>query len=261
MSITSGLYNSLTTTRDQIITASLRRLRVLNSGQAPSANDLIDCSLELNNLLKMWATKGLLLWLYDLVQIPMIQNKYRYTIGPNGDADPGYRPLRALEGSFIRTTCIPPITDTQLQLLSRLEYLQYSQKATLGIPNSFYYDVQQGPGPNPVAYDPYAQGWGVLYIFTAPSDSTRTIFLNVERPIQDVTAADQTFDLPLEWYQALVKVLAAEVADYFEVPEDRITRIKREADAALEYIADWGSQEWAPMTFQPDYQFGMYNRR
>jgi hypothetical protein len=92
-------------------------------------------------------------------------------------------------------------------------------------------------------------------------DSTRTVFLNVQRPIQDITSTDQTFDLPLEWYEVLIKGLAADVADMYEVPEDRITRVKGEYRAALEYVADWGVQEWAPMYFQPDYQNGMYRER
>jgi hypothetical protein len=254
MATTSGLYNNITLTAQDVITAALKRCRVLSAGGVPSVNDLTDCLLELNNMLKMWETKGRLLWLNDLIQVPLITNKMSYTIGPNADVNPGYRPLRIFEGSYIRYTCsgaCPP--DTQLLILSRLEYDQFTQKCALGIPNSIYYDPQMGLGN----YDPYAHGWGVLYVWTAPSDLTRTIFLEVQRPIQDVSAAGVTFDLPLEWYYALVKCLAAEVADLYEIPEDRITRIKREGEMALEYIADWGATEQAPFTFQPDYQQGM----
>jgi hypothetical protein len=60
--------------------------------------------------------------------------------------------------------------------------------------------------------------------------------------------------LPLEWYEALTKNLSAAVADKYEVPEDRIRRIKQEAKEALAEIVDWGATEQATMYFQPDYQ-------
>lgn len=258
MPVTSGTYNVNTYTAEDVITAALRRCRVLAAGQAASVNDMTDCALELDNLLKMWETKGLLLWLYDLITIPLVQNQYRYTIGPGGDINPGYRPLRAMEGTFLRYTCQPCPNDITLQLLSRVEWLQLSNKiCPSATPNAFYYDVQMDASQNPVSYDPYAQGRGVLYIYPPPALSTYSVGLNVQRPIQDITAPGQTFDLPKEWYYALVKCLASEIADYYEVPEDRITRIKKEAIAALEYIADWGGQEWAPTYFQPDFQFSM----
>ncbi len=261
--VTSGTYNStlVTLSRDEVITDAMQDIRQLSAAGAPSANDLIAGTRRLNRLLKRWETMGFLLWLYDLVQVPLVQNQYIYSIGPGGDVDPGYRMLRVLEGSFIRTTCAPTPQDTNLIIWSRVEYLQTSYKPSLGIPNSIYYDVQMaGKVYNPTVYDP-AQGQGVLYVFPAPADSTRTIFLNTQRPMQDITGATQSFDLPTEWYDALVKCLGASMADLFEVPEDRMQRIKREASEMEDYIANWGSQEWASMTFQPDYQFGFRGAR
>jgi hypothetical protein len=258
MATTSGQYNTMTVIAQDAITQSMKKLRVLAGGGTANTNDLTDGTFELNNLLKYWETKGWLLWLADLVGVPMVQNKYRYTIGPNADVDPGYRPLRIREGSFIRTTCTSSPFDTQVQILSRIEYMQFANKPVQGIPNSVYYDPQQGPGPNPVNYNPYSQGWGVLYVFPNPADNTRTIFLDTHRPVQDITAVGQTFDLPVEWYQALIRCLMVELADYFEVPEDRLGRLIRQKEQAEEYIANWGVQEWAPMWFTPDFQQGMY---
>src|ERR1700741_4824183 len=101
MATTSGTINVVTVTRDQIILDALQDLRVVDqSVTTPSANDVTVCSLKLNMLLKRWEVKGLLLWLRDTIQIPMVTNQFVYTIGPTGDVVT-YRPLRALEGSFI----------------------------------------------------------------------------------------------------------------------------------------------------------------
>ena len=259
MATTSGTINSITVTRDDIILDALQDLRVVDQTVTTGTlktNDVSACALKLQMMLKRWEVKGFLLWCADTIQIPMITNKFVYTIGPGGDVNT-YRPLRAREGSFIRQTCPPVNFDVQLILLSRLEYMQYANKFATGIPNSFYYDPQMAPGPL-TAYDPTLSK-GVLRIWTAPSDMSRTIFLEVQRPIQDIATSSQSFDLPLEWYEALTKGLAASVADKYEIPEQRLMRIKAEAKDALDYITDWGAQEQAPTYFQPDYQFGMYS--
>jgi hypothetical protein len=260
MASTSGTINTVSFTRDEIILDALQDLRVIDQTVTTgtlNANDVSVCARKLNMMLKRWEVKGFMLWLADTILIPMITSKFVYTIGPGGDVNT-YRPLRAREGSFIRQTCSPTTNiDIQLILLSRLEYMQYSNKFAVGIPNSFYYDPQMAPGPL-TAYDPTLSK-GVLRIWTAPSDMTRTIYLEVQRPVQDITDSTQTFDLPLEWYDALATGLAAEVADKYEIPEQRIMRLKAEAKEALEYITDWGAQEQAPMYFTPDYQFGMYS--
>jgi hypothetical protein len=260
MATTSGTINAVTVTRDDIILDALQDLRVVDQTITTgtlNANDVSACALKLQMMLKRWEVKGFMLWLADTIQIPMITNKFVYTIGPGGDVNT-YRPLRAREGSFIRQTCSPTTNiDIQLILLSRLEYMQYSNKFAVGIPNSFYYDPQMAPGPL-TAYDPTLSK-GVLRIWTAPVDMTRTIYLEVQRPIQDIASSTQAFDVPLEWYEALTKGLGAAVADKYEIPENRLMRIKAEAKEALDYITDWGAQEQAPMYFTPDPQFGMFS--
>lgn len=256
MAVTSGVYNTLTVTRDQVIGQAMKRIRVLPAGGTPTSNDITDAALELNNLIKMFEVKGAELWLKRWIQVPLITNQFQYTIGPGGDIDPGYRPLRAFEDSYIRQTCEGGCNDVQLNLISRMEYAQMSQKCSVGVPNSFYYDPQMGED----AYNP-ANGLATLYIWPAPADLTRTIFLDVQRPIQDVTAADESFDLPLEWYHALIKLLAYELCDIWQVPEERCVRVRADADRALEYIDAWGSTEQAPFFMQPDYQMASAGRQ
>ncbi len=253
MANTSGLANTLTITRTQIVTQALKLIRQLPAGGTATTNDLTDCALQLNMSLKFLQTKGLLLWLYDLIQVPLVQNQNRYRLGPPDGDFPDYRPLRIMEGSFLRDTCSTGQQDISLIIWSRNEYLTTSNKAALGTPNSVYYDVQMRNGIT--VYNP-AYGQGILYVYPTPSDSSHTAFLNVQRPVQDWTTAEESVDTPLEWYLAITKYLAAEIADLYEVPEDRITRLKREANQHLEYISDWGVQEWAPMTFQPDFRQG-----
>jgi hypothetical protein len=89
---------------------------------------------------------------------------------------------------------------------------------------------------------------------------TQTVFLDVQRPTQDMINSDDAFDFPVEWYLAIVKNLRAEMADKYEVPEQRLVRLKNEAREALDEIADWGATEEAPMKLQPDRRLGYYRR-
>ncbi len=254
MTSTSGVTNTLTVTRDDMITSAMEELRVIPAGGTPTASDITSCARRLNMMLKRWQIGGLLLWCYDMIQVPQVQNQYIYDLGPPAGDFPDYRPLRVLEGSFIRQTCSSAPNDLSLIIWSRVEYEQTSYKPALGVTNSIYYDVQMRPGIQ--VYDP-SQGRGKLYCYPAPQDSTRTLFLNVQRPIQDITASDQTFDVPLEWMDAVMIGLAAACADIYEIPEQRLMRLRKEAADRLEALTDWGVQEWAPTTFQPDFQQGM----
>jgi hypothetical protein len=259
MATTSGLINSVVITASEFITDALEDLRVLPDGGTPTSGDLTKGLRKLNMLVKKFAIEGMLLWVRDLIQIPEVQNKFRYTIGPTGDVVT-YRPLRALPGAYIRQVCGQnPVSDVPLNLLSRLEYLQMSQKGATGVTNSFYYDPQMAPSPFS-AYDP-SQSNGVLYVWTAPADSTRAIFLDVHRPIQDITDVTQGLDIPLEWYDTISLALQMMLADAYEIPEARITRKKKEGMEAIKALADWGAQEQAPMSFQPDWRWGSAMRR
>ena len=252
MATTSGTINTVTVSALTFITDALEDLRVVLDGQSPTAGDITKGMRKLNFALKKWAIKGWYLWVRDWVQVPMVTNQFRYTIGPGGDVNT-YRPLRVFPGSYIRQTCgTDSPNDVPVHILSRKEYDYMSQKGSLGVPNSIYYDPQMAPSPLQ-SYDP-STSKGVLYVWVAPDDMTRTIFLDVHRPIQDVTDSAQTFDLPLEWYEALTLSLAADMADAFEIPEPRIARKKKEAKEALEEISDWGAAEEAPMQMTPDWR-------
>jgi hypothetical protein len=259
MATTSGTINTITVTGTQIITDALQDLRVIMDGASPTAGDLTKGNLKLNMLIKEWAIQGALLWCRDTIQIPLVTNQYIYTIGPTGNVVT-YRPLRAFDTSFFRVTCgVQSPNDIIATMLSRKEYEQMSYKGSVATPTSFYYDPQMAPSPF-AAYNP-ANANGVLYVWQAPPDMTRTLFLDVQRPIQDIVSNSDSFDLPLEWYHCLTLSLGAAMADAYEIPEPRIQRLKKEAAMKLEMIADWGATEQAPVSFQPDWRMGQMRMR
>lgn len=261
MATTSGSINQVTVPASEFILDALQDLRVIQDGATPTTGDITDAIRKINFILKKLATKGLFLWTLDTLVIPMVASKTSYTIGPVGADFTSYRPLRALDGSFARQVSGGQNLDTPLQLLSRMDYMNLGNKGSTGTINSFYYDPQMsttagGVSQPSTAYNP-ANSVGIVYVYVTPSDTTRTLYLQVQRPIQEVTSATQVLDMPVEWYEGLTKVLGASLTDKYEVPEQRLVRIKQEAKMVWDEIADWGATEQAPVTFQPDYQMNV----
>jgi hypothetical protein len=238
-----------TITRNDLIKSSMRVLRVIQDGATPTTQQYTDATEVLNILIKNMQSRGLALWTYQLLAIPCTANKYTYTIGPSGADITAQRPLRLLDGAYIRYTPAGTTTpfDTPLRVISRQEYLQFGSKTSQGTPNSIYYDSQF----NTATATSASTGWGTLYVYTNPIDSLRTIYGNFQRQLFDMTSSGDEFDFPAEAFLALRWGLAAELCDEYEVPEDRIKRVESKAKFYADELQDW-SVETTPLQFQPD---------
>jgi hypothetical protein len=247
---------SYTITRDALSTAALRALRIIDPEVGtPSTNMLTNAAEAMNILLKHWSVKGLKLWCYQTVVVPMVIGKRKYTLGPSGADVTCIRPLRVLEyGNFLRDTSCgcggsgQGDFDIALRLISRAEYREFGYKFAQGLTNSIYYNPTINIASG--ATSP-SLGWGELWVYVTANDTDHAIYLNCQRPIYDMTSANDEFDLPQEWFNAIKWGLAAEIADEYEVSEQRIMRLNAKAEQALELCTDWSVEE-ASTTFAPD---------
>lgn len=130
--------------------------------------------------------------------------------------------------------------DVPLSEMDRIEYQEMPNKANTGVVNSYYYDRRGG-----------AYQTGLLYLWTSPADVSDAIKMTVARPIQDFTVAGDDADLPQEWIRAIEWGLADELADEYDVPEPKRTRIERRA---AQYLAEanWWERELLEFQFVPD---------
>lgn len=232
---TSGTY-SYTVTRDDIINAALRALGVLDKSSVADSTDLTNGSQALNLLLKQWSDNGAPLWATQWVHLPTVAGKASYTIGPTGDFNLLYRPTRLIS-AFLRDNNTS--NDFTLQVISRQEYEQLGDKTSQSVINQVYYDAQL-----PL---------GVLYFYNVPIDTNYTIWLSVQRPIQDVVTGTDNFDIPQEWFLPLKWCLAEELFTEYEVPEQRYNIIASKAAALRDKAFDW-QQEEASVFFTIDPQ-------
>lgn len=85
---TSGTFN-FTVNRDQIIRDALLNIGKLDETENPSAQDITDCNLKLNMLVKQWMGRtdfapGLKVWKRKWGYLFLNNSTGKYTIGPNG---------------------------------------------------------------------------------------------------------------------------------------------------------------------------------
>lgn len=244
--------------RKELVNYALSLIHVLREGDVANAAQLNMGYQTLQIIIKNMQSNGLALWTYQQIQIPMVASQNTYTLGPSGADVTVNRPLRLMDGSFIRQTTNGNTYDTPLRLLSRLEYLQFGAKGALGIPNSIYYFpgiYTSGVLTSPVT------GVGTLYVYVTPQDATRVIYCNFQRPIYDMNSDSDEFDFPQEWFQVLAFMLAGQLAFRFpQTPIDIAREVRAEALRLQEEAQSW-SVENSPVYFQPDMQVNWNARR
>ena len=114
---TSGT-TTFSITRNDLISASLRGLGVLEETAQPSAPMIENASLVLNMMLKDWMIDGIKMWTVEEYVIPLKTNQTDYTIGPSSAYDVNKsKPLRVVQ-AFLRNLSNPTNAVGKVSLLS-----------------------------------------------------------------------------------------------------------------------------------------------
>ena len=236
---TSGT-TSFSVTASDIINGALRLTGAFGASDTIPTTDFNNALQALNIMVKSWQTMGYELWTVKELVLPMVTATTSYQIGPTASGVGALvtdRPLR-ISQAFLRNNA--QNTDVILSILARQEYEQLGAKSSLGVVNSIFYDPQLENG--------------VLYVYTSPSDATRSIHLFVQKPIQDFNSSTDTPDFPQEWYQALKWGLASEIGMEYGTPSDIMNRIDARALVYSKEMSAW-SQEEASMYFTMDMRY------
>lgn len=118
--------------------------------------------------------------------------------------------------------------EVPINFASREEYMSLPNKDQPGTVVQAYYSRQI----------PY----GTMYVWNAPYDATPVIRFTYERKIQIMVDAEDTFDIPEDWYGAVVYNLALELIPIYGCSQARKLDIaslaKSKLDAALGFDTD-----------------------
>lgn len=183
---TSGVTTWELTARD-LITAALRDGRILPSGEDPTADELTDCLLRLNGMLKTMSTKG---------------NLFRdteVTVSVTAGDPTVTLPADVRDVSGVRQV-MSATNERSLFPWTRAQYQMLPNKAAVGNPSIYY--LSRGIG----APD--------LSVWPVPSANI-SLKIDYSRVAETVINPNETLDLPQEWQQMIYKNLAVECADLF----------------------------------------------
>lgn len=145
------------------------------------------------------------------------------------------RPLKVID---TRRHNLSSSIDVPMGEMDRLEYQDMPNKTSTGAVNSFYYDRRENT-------------LGYLYVWPSPDTVDEAVKMTVAKPIEDFNSAGDDADLPQEWIRAIEWNLADEIADEYDVPEPKRSRIERRAAQYLDE-ANWWERELVALEFVPD---------
>lgn len=245
--MTTSASTNFTESRDTIITRALRITGDIGQGETPTTTQITESSQALNDIVKALITDGLQLWHRTLISVTPIASTANYLIGIGQTTN--VQAFTKVFQAYYRVTSSS--VDIPLQVITRQEYDMIGSKSQTGTPTQIFYDP---PGSTT------GEMFGTLTLYPVP-DATfaagNTIKLVGEQPLQDFDSSADNPDFPSYWYNALVWMLAADLAYESHLPLSERSMISKRAEEehgrALSYDQEEGS-----IYIQPSWFWGKF---
>jgi hypothetical protein len=192
----------------------------------------------LQDMVNLWVTQGLKLFMTSDLGIPMVQGQNLYTVGPGGTVNM-VRPLQVIEAYWqdqysVRRPLIP---------LSWDDWIRLSQVNQQGEVNSYFVDKQTSVFNVWAWLTPDANAaLGQMHLIIRNGYQTYSF--------QNLTDA---VGFPVEWYLALRWGLADELST--GQPERIVARCQSKAEMYRQALEGWDVED-APTFFVPDQRMG-----
>lgn len=223
-------------TAQRCIQFAMRNAGFLSEGEEPNSDQLAEYLPRLNDLVNLWQTQGLKLFLWQDVPVPLVQGQAFYTIGPAQNVNMT-KPLRGLQAYFLNQNNIrrPLVT------LSWDEYMRLSQITQEGSINSYFIDKQAT----------YLR----LFLWMPPdaTDASGTAHLLFQTQATNYVSLTDNSAFPQEWFIALQWGLADEICT--GQPAAIVQRCQQRAQAYRDALEAWDVED-APTYFAPDQRMG-----
>lgn len=220
------MATSTTNTVYGIISDAMHDAGLLGEGDEPNSEELAPNMRRLNDMVNLWQTQGLKLFLLENVEVPLIAGQRRYTFGPLGDVVMPRPPTRALQGYVLNESNVR----RPLVILAWEEWMRLSQiKGNDSSISSFFVDKQAGEL--------------AVSFWNTPDDqeaqNTVHLLMQVAAPNQSNLEANTQF--PQEWRIALRWGLADDIAT--GQPSAIMSRCSARARAYREVLENWDVED------------------
>jgi len=215
-------------TRDNIISAALRKIGVLGKGESPDSTDLESGQMALNGIISRYNTLGMPLWKRTEKTISIVTSTTTYSMTGTLKLNEVY--LRSTTGT------------TQYKLERKSLYdLRNMPYGTTGVPVCWCFTPTRTEG-------------GTLVIWPEPTSSEATNYslrAIVQDELDTFTSATETPDFPAYWTDALVYELASNLAPEYGVPLNDRNMLQKQAMQFLGQAQSYGDDDGS-ITFVPE---------
>jgi hypothetical protein len=197
-----------------LVTATLKKIGVLASGETPTADEATDALSELNRMLGFWSTEGLLIFATTAeTALTLTPGDATITLGASGDITT--RP-QAIESAVIRDGN----TDFPLKVLTLTEYASITNKSIQStLPEALYDD---GGYPQ-----------RTITLWPVPS-AAKSLVLFTKRALTEIATLDTTVSLPPGYEDTIIYNLAVRLGpDYGRAVSDAVVMMAMETKASL----------------------------
>lgn len=228
---TSGSVDYSLTVRG-ICTAALELIGVISIGETPEAGHMAKALEQFNLMVKTWgASPDPKLWLLTEGTLTLIASTASYTLPT----------ARKVLSARRRTSSI----DTPVNLCSRSDYFDKSNKTSSGYPLDAYFDPQRAAR--------------ILYLWPVPDASiaaSTTLQYTYLRVIEDLDAFTDDVDLPQEWLEVLEYGLAARLTLPFRTHIADPVGASKIEKRAVDLLAQLSAYDEEPVSlfFSPNIQ-------
>ncbi len=224
-----------------IINDALHDAGLLAEGDEPNSQQFADCGRRLQDMVQLWMTQGLKLFLNLQIEFPIIDGINLYTLGPTGTVITP-RVTQVLEANVVN----PQGIRRPLVTLAWEEWMRLSQidnnKSTI---SSYFVDKQIN--------------FAKFYVWNTPdiTEAMNTLQLHVRTAAADIENLDESMQFPAEWRIALRWGLADEICT--GQPSTIMSRCAIRASTYREALENWDVEDaptqWA-MDSRNDYRTG-----
>lgn len=230
-------------TPNAIILDAMQDACILQDGDQPTSEQYAKYSRRLNDLINLWQTQGLKLWLNVDTPVSLVVGQGLYTFRPGGDVDMT-KPMRVIEAYYL----YPSGVRRPLTVLSWDDYVRLSQINQAGDMNSYFVNKEA------------TQLTVFFWLIPDATSALGVAHVVLQVQVANFISLTETMNFPQEWRIALRWGLADEMAS--GQPQTIMDRCQQRAMAYRTMLEDFDVED-APTMFAPDSrtQFGTVSFR
>ena len=209
----------------------------LAEGDTVSGEQIVSGMRRLTDMINLWQTQGLKLWLNVDTAVPLVSGQGTYSFMPGGDIDMA-KPLRGIQAYYRDPNGIR----RPLVVLAWDDYLRLSQINQVGQINSYFVNKMQ------------TQLSIFFWLIPDATAATGTAHVLLQTQVTNFISVTETMNFPIEWRIALRWGLADEMST--GQPQAIMDRCQQRAQTYRAALEDWDVED-APTRFAPDQRGGM----